>query len=123
MYYKMIIVGFLLFIINGCSSEDKFLPDTLPVAKVGQPYNTHIALPSGKAVFCDSFYVSIDPPSSWLTVKYIDPGTTPLFCGAVDIHGTPKTIQTVSITLTGGGPMPMIGHAVRVKQTYVIKVE
>ncbi len=64
--YGMVLVGFLLLIIGGCSSEDKFSPDTLPAAKIGQPYSARIALSPGKAIFCDSFYVSIAPPTRGL---------------------------------------------------------
>ncbi len=53
--YGVILIGFSLLIVGGCSSEDKFSPDTLLVAKLGQPYSARIALPPGRQFFAIVF--------------------------------------------------------------------
>ncbi|EGT0638812.1 hypothetical protein JAF85_004871 [Citrobacter werkmanii] len=127
---RTIMLCFIFFITGCCSSKDKFLPETLPTAKVGELYSTKITLPPGQSVFCESMYISIEPVNSGLIAEYKDPAGHATFCASVIIHGIPKTTNPISVNLYGEGPMAgggglgaILSHTVHVDQNYIIKVE
>ncbi|MFD1259849.1 hypothetical protein [Entomomonas asaccharolytica] len=109
----------MIICLLGCTPRVTFFPDNLPVAIVGEPYNTEIKIQGGGAgISSSSFYIDISPTNG-LKAEVIH---IPEPYSSIRIYGEPENSVDTTIQIFGdtlGTSFP----GKEFNKTYVIKVK
>lgn len=91
---QITLLGMLILLANACTPKNQI--QTLPDAKIGQPYSVTVDFSNGHRTIPDFFKATISPENSGLSVS----GVTGPYDNETTISGTPKIKQDISIKIS-----------------------
>lgn len=113
---SFVLLSFAAMLLSGCGVS--YSPNTLPVAKVGQPYYVEINVKTGRGPIIQRTFSSLIKPENGLHVELLDWSSE----NHIKIYGIPEQSGNTKISFSGFSYGTMLPGK-EIDKTYVLRVE